>query len=170
MLSYFVCWGGGRRKRWIKNSTTDPLCNFWPQNVDLLNHQADLFKMDFRQILLGLRLIFFLPDAAFEETSLVCAIFTWYSTWCSIWRNLLGLCNFYLIKHLKKPLWLLQFLPDATSEETYLACALCNFYLMQHLKKPPWLVQFFAKSSVAACLQSSAHFEASYPSIAWHFY
>ena len=61
----------------------------------------------------------------------VCAIFTWYSTWCSIWRNLLGLCNFYLIKHLKKPLWLLQFLPDATSEETYLACAIftwCNIW------------------------------------------
>ena len=56
MLSYFVCWGGGRRKRWIKNSTTDPLCNFWPQNVDLLNHQADLLKMDFRQILLGLKI------------------------------------------------------------------------------------------------------------------
>ena len=54
MLTYFVCWGGGRKKRWIKNSTTDPLCNFWPQNVDLLNHQADLLKMDFRQILLGL--------------------------------------------------------------------------------------------------------------------
>ena len=168
MLSYFVCWGGGRRKRWIKNSTTDPLCNFWPQNVDLLNHQADLFKMDFRQILLGLRLIFFLPDAAFEETSL-------------------SLCNFYLIQylmqHLKKPPWLVQFLPNKAFEETSLAFAiftwcniwrnllgLCNFYLMQHLKKPPWLVQFFAKSSVAACLQSSAHFEASYPSIAWHFY
>ena len=41
---------------------------------------------------------------------------------------------------------------------------------MQHLKSPPCWVQFFAKSSCSAFLQSSAHFEASYPTIAWHFY
>ena len=39
-------------------------------------------------------------------------------------------------------------------------------YLTQHLKRPPLPEQFLAKSPVAALLQSSEHFEASYPSMA----